>query len=146
MGFFILGKGMAFLLLPIEILIYAVTICSCSAGQMCRASGTVTERILFMDNITSKQRAYLRGLSNDLEAIIHVGKASLTPEITKSVDEALEKRELVKVAVLKNCFDDPYQMADIVSERTHSKVVSVVGKKFVLYRPSKKNPKIQLPK
>ncbi len=70
---------------------------------MCRASGTVTERILFMDNITSKQRAYLRGLSNDLEAIIHVGKASLTPEITKSVDEALEKRELVKVAVLKNC-------------------------------------------
>ena len=99
-----------------------------------------------MNNITSKQRAYLRGLANDLEAIIHIGKASLTPEITISVDEALEKRELVKLAVLKNCFDDPYELADILSERTHSKVVSVVGKKIVLYRPSNKNPKIQLPK
>ncbi|MCI9531029.1 MAG: ribosome assembly RNA-binding protein YhbY [Lachnospiraceae bacterium] len=97
-------------------------------------------------DITSKQRAYLRGLANDMDAIIHIGKASLTPEITKSVDEALEKRELVKLAVLKNCFDDPYQIADMVSERTRSNVVSVVGKKFILYRPSKKNPKIQLPK
>ena len=56
---------------------------------MCRASGTVTERILFMDNITSKQRAYLRGLSNDLEAIILDGLGRLTPAITKSLDECL---------------------------------------------------------
>ncbi len=99
-----------------------------------------------MDNITSKQRAYLRGLSNDLEAIIHVGKASLTPEITKSVDEALEKREIIKLSVLKNCFDDPNEIADTMAGRTRSGVVQVIGKKIVLYRPSKKNPKIKLPR
>lgn len=95
--------------------------------------------------ITSKQRAYLRGLSNNVTAIFQVGKASLTPEIVKSVDEALEKRELVKLSVLKNCFDDPNQIADMLAERTRSQVVSVIGKKIVLYRPAKKNPKIMLP-
>lgn len=96
--------------------------------------------------MTSKQRAYLKGLANNLNPIFQVGKASLTPEIIVAVDEALEKRELIKISVLKNCFDDSHELADIVSERTHSEVVQVIGKKIVLYRPAKKNPKIELPK
>ena len=73
------------------------------------------------------------------------GKASLTPSVTDAVNDALEKRELVKISVLKNCFDDPKELANILAERTHSNVVQVIGKKFVLYRPSKKAPKIELP-
>lgn len=95
--------------------------------------------------MTSKQRAYLKGLASNIDAIFQVGKASLTPELVTSVDEALEKRELIKVSVLKNCLDDPQEIAEILAERTHSTAVQVIGKKIVLYRPSKKKPQIVLP-
>lgn len=95
--------------------------------------------------LTSKQRAYLKSLSAKIEPIFQIGKSSLTPSVTEAVSDALEKRELVKVSVLKNCFDDPKELADIVAERTHSAVVQVIGKKFILYRPSKKAPRIELP-
>ena len=97
-------------------------------------------------DLTSKQRAYLKGLANSMDSIFQVGKASLTPEIIQAVDEALEKRELIKLSVLKNCFDDPNEIADIMAERSKSQVVQVIGKKIILYRPAKNNPKIQLPK
>ncbi len=96
-------------------------------------------------NLTSKQRAYLKGLSSQIEPIFQIGKSSLTPSLTEAVQDALEKRELVKISVLKNCFDDPKELADTVADRTHSAVVQVIGKKFILYRPSRKNPKIELP-
>ncbi len=96
-------------------------------------------------DLTSKQRAYLKSLSTNIDTIFQIGKASLTPAITNAVDDALEKRELVKISVLKNCFDDPRELAEMVAERTHSNVVQVIGKRFILYRPSKKAPKIELP-
>lgn len=96
--------------------------------------------------ITSKQRAYLKNLANEITPVFQVGKASLTPELVAGVEEALEKRELIKLSVLKNCFDDPKEIANTVAERTRSQVVQVIGKKIILYRPSKKTPKIQLPK
>lgn len=94
--------------------------------------------------MTSKQRAYLKGLAMNLDPIYQIGKASLTPEVTEGVMEALEARELIKVGVLKNCIDDPREIAEVLSERTHSTVVQVIGKKIVLYKESKKK-KIQLP-
>lgn len=97
-------------------------------------------------DMTSKQRAYLKSLANNMDSIFQVGKSSLTPEIVKAVDEALEKRELIKISVLKNCFDDPHELADTIASRTHAQVVHVIGKKIVLYRPSKKKPKIELPR
>ncbi len=96
--------------------------------------------------MTSKQRSYLKGLASNMTPIFQIGKASLTPEIVTALDEAIEKRELIKVSVLKNCADDPHEIAEIIAERTKSQVVVVIGKKIVLYRPSKKNPKIELPK
>lgn len=96
--------------------------------------------------MTSKQRAYLKGLANDLNPIFQVGKASLTPEVTEAVSEAFGTRELLKIAVLKNCMDDPNEIAAIISERTHSHVVQVIGKKIILYKPDPKDPKIILPK
>lgn len=90
--------------------------------------------------MTSKERAALRSAAHHLEPIINVGKESLTPEVTAAVDEALEARELIKIGVLKNCFDDPHEIAEIVAERTGSQVVQVMGKKITLYRY---NPKIK---
>ncbi len=83
----------------------------------------------------------------NLEAIFQIGKSSLTPELTAAVAEALEARELIKISVLKNCADDSRELAQIVSERTHSQVVQVIGKKIILYKPAKdeKKRKIQLP-
>ena len=96
--------------------------------------------------MTSKQRAYLKGLANDLNSIFQVGKARLTPEVTEAVSEAFRTRELLKIAVLKNCMDDPKEIASIIAERTHSQVVQVIGKKIILYKPDPKDPKIILPK
>ena len=96
--------------------------------------------------LNSKQRAYLMSMASKQQAIFQVGKASLTPEIISSVDAALEKRELVKISVLKNCFDDPKEIAQMKAERTRSQVVQVIGKKIILFRVSKKKPVIELPK
>ncbi len=96
--------------------------------------------------MTSKQRAYLKGLAMTMDPIINVGKSSVTPELIISVDEVIEKRELIKISVLKNCLDDPKIIAQTIAERTKSQVVQVIGKKIVLYRMNKKKPKIELPK
>ena len=97
--------------------------------------------------MTSKQRAYLKGLAMTMDPVFQVGKNSITPEVTEAVREALAARELIKVAVLKNCADDPKEMAQLLAERTQSQVVQVIGKKIVLYKEGRdKNKRIELPK
>ena len=94
--------------------------------------------------LNSKQRAYLKGLASVLEPVLQIGKGSLTPEVTESVAEAFNNRELVKITVLKNCFDNPKELASVLAERTHSTVVQVIGKKIVLYKENKDKKKIEL--
>lgn len=96
--------------------------------------------------LTSKQRAYLGSEASTLSPIFQIGKASLTPELIMALDEALEKRELIKISVLKNCADDPREIAGIIAERTRSDVVKVIGKKIILFRQAKKNAKFELPR
>lgn len=93
--------------------------------------------------MTSKERAELKGLAMNIDTIINIGKSSLTPEITQSVAEALDKRELVKIGVLKNCIDDPNEIARILAERTKSEVIQVIGKKIVLYKKNTRKEKIK---
>ena len=95
--------------------------------------------------MTSKQRSYLKKLASSLDPIFQIGKSSLTPEVTEAIGESFNTKELIKVAVLKNCLDDPHEIAQMVAERTHSQVVQVIGRKIVLYKPDRKNPKIVLP-
>ena len=96
--------------------------------------------------MTSKQRAYLIGLAMNLDPIYNIGKAGITAEFTDGISEALEARELIKISVLRNCADDPKELARILAERTQSETVQVIGKKIVLYRESKEHKKIELPK
>lgn len=84
--------------------------------------------------MTSKERAYLKGLAMNIDPILHIGKSSLTDEIVNAVIEVLEARELIKIAVLKNCLDDPKEIAQAIAENTRSEVVQVIGKKIVLYK------------
>lgn len=98
--------------------------------------------------MTSKQRAYLKSIAGTMDSIFQVGKGSITPEIVEAISEALEKRELIKISVLKNCADEPKDLAQIISERTRSQIVQVIGRKIVLYKqnPKKEKQKILLPK
>ena len=95
--------------------------------------------------MTTKQRAYLKSLASTMDPIFQVGKAGAAPELVNALDDALEKRELIKINVLNNCAEDLRDIAEVIASRTHSQVVQVIGRRIVLYRPSKK-PQIQLPR
>lgn len=96
--------------------------------------------------MTSKQRAHLKSLASVIDPILQIGKSSLTPEYIEAVREAFNTRELIKIKVLKNCLDDPREMAQIIADRSGAEVVQVIGRKIVLYKPDKDKPKIMLPK
>ena len=91
--------------------------------------------------MTSKQRAYLKGLAMNMSPVFQIGKSSVTPELVQALDDVLEARELIKVTVLNNCMDDPRELAETVAGRTRSEVVQVIGTKIVLYRPAKNEEK-----
>jgi len=94
--------------------------------------------------ITSKQRSYLRSLAIKLEPIFHVGKNGIEDAFLKQVAEALEARELIKIAVLDNSEYTSRQASDYICEKLHCDGVQSIGKKVVIYRKSNKNPKIEL--
>ena len=96
--------------------------------------------------LTSKQRAYLKSLAAELDPVFQIGKEGVSPEITNAISETFNTHELVKITVLKNCLEDVKEVAVTVSERTRSDLVQVIGRKFVLYKPFKDDPKIILPK
>ena len=98
--------------------------------------------------MTTKQRAYLKGLAMNIDPIFQCGKSSITPEFVAAVTEALEKRELIKISVLQNCADDPKELGIMIAERTRAQLVQVIGKKIVIYKQAKeeRNRKIELPR
>ena len=85
-------------------------------------------------------------LANSIDPIFNVGKGSVTPEMIEGINAALVKRELIKIGVLKNCVNEPKDIAQIIAERTHSSIVKVIGKKIILYKRNNKEPKIEFPK
>ena len=101
-------------------------------------------------DLTSKQRAQLRGLANSIDTILHVGKDGLGDNLVKQADDALEARELIKGRVLDNNIEyDARSAAAALAQATRSEVVQVIGTRFVLYRESHSKPKekrIQLAK
>ena len=99
-------------------------------------------------NLTSKERAYLRGLANTIDTIFQIGKGGICPNFYTQVDEALEKRELIKLCILENSDVDAKEAAELLARGTGSQSVQVIGRKIVLYRQAteKENRKIILPK
>jgi len=96
--------------------------------------------------LTSKQRAYLRGLAAKEDTIIHVGKGDLSENIIIQAKEALKARELVKGKVLENSTLSPKEVCDLLCQECRADGVQVIGSKFVLYKRNELNPVIELPK
>ena len=94
--------------------------------------------------LTSKQRAYLRGLANTMEAIFQVGKGGVNDALIAQVDDALRVRELIKVRVLETSPESVKEVAQAVAEGTKADVVQVIGSRFVLFRRNPKESKIEL--
>lgn len=95
--------------------------------------------------LTSKQRAYLRGLGNELDPIFQIGKGGLSEEIINQLDAAIEARELIKVRVLKSCLEDSADLAEEIAQALEADVVQKIGKSFLLYREALEEPQIRLP-
>ncbi len=96
--------------------------------------------------LNSRQRAQLRGMANGYDTILHIGKGGIVDTVVKQADDALTARELIKCCVLEACELTSREAADVLSEKTHSDVVQVIGSKFILYRQNKENKKIILVK
>ena len=94
-------------------------------------------------DLTSKQRAQLRGLANGIDTILHVGKDGMGDNLIKQADDALEARELIKGRALENSLLSAREAAEALAKATRSEVVQVIGSRFVLYRESHSKPKDQ---
>ena len=94
--------------------------------------------------MTTKQRAHLRSLANNIEPILHIGKDGINDNLIKQAWDALEARELVKAALLRSApYDSAREACDALCAAVHAEPVQVIGNKFVMYRKSRK-PKIVL--
>lgn len=96
--------------------------------------------------MTSKQRAYLRGLANTIDAIFQIGKSGISDNLINQLSDALEARELIKISVLETAPANAKTLGVEIAEATNSILVQTVGSKITLYRPRKKDSKIVLPK
>lgn len=99
--------------------------------------------------LTSKQRAYLRGMANSYDTILIVGKGGIVDTVIKQTEDALKARELFKGKVLETCELSSREVADQLAEKVGADVVQVIGSKFILYKPNpdkKKDERIRLPK
>ena len=96
--------------------------------------------------ITGKQRSYLRKLGQQLDPMVFIGKAGLTENIKKELENNFEARELVKVKLQEGADLDAKTVANELAEELGAEFVQAIGRKFVLYRESKENKQIELPK
>ncbi|MGF6376027.1 RNA-binding protein [Clostridiales Family XIII bacterium PM5-7] len=96
--------------------------------------------------ISSKQRSYLRGLAHNIDPTVYIGKQGLTENVIKEMDRGLELRELVKVKLQEGADLSPKEVANEIAETLQAEFVQAIGRKFTLYRESKENKQIELPK
>lgn len=96
--------------------------------------------------MTSKQRSYLKGLAMSKQAIFQLGKGDIDENFITQIDTALEARELIKITTLPSHLEGPHAAAVTLAEATGAEIVQVIGSKIVLYRESRENKKIELPK
>lgn len=96
--------------------------------------------------ITGKQRSYLKGLAQKIEPTVYIGKQGITENVIKEMEVGYEVRELVKVKLQEGCLMDTKEAANEVAAATGAEFVQAIGRKFVLYKESKENKQIVLPR
>lgn len=95
--------------------------------------------------LTGKQKRFLRSKAHHLNAIFQVGKIGVNDNMILQINDALEKRELIKVNVLQNCLEDKEIVAQQLTEGTEAELVQIIGNQIVLYKESVENKQIKLP-
>lgn len=96
--------------------------------------------------LTGKQKRYLRAMGNEMVPILQVGKGGITETVVTQTNQTIEARELIKGRVLQNCMEEPKSVAAELADQTGSELVQVIGRNFLLYKPSKDKPVIELPR
>ena len=96
--------------------------------------------------ITSKQRSYLRSLAHNIDPTVYIGKAGVTDNVIKEIDQCLEARELVKIKLQEGAELDAKTVANELASGLRAEFVQAIGRKFTLYRESKENKQIELPR
>lgn len=101
---------------------------------------------MLKNNLTGKQKAFLRSLGMNEEPIVFIGKEGVSPTVVKAAREAIQKRELIKVRVLPSVLESPKDMITVLAERSGANLVQVIGRNGLLFRRNNEKPKIDLPK
>ena len=96
--------------------------------------------------LTGKQKRYLRSLAHHLDPIFQVGKGGYNDHLVRHIEEAIEKRELLKISVLNNSDEDPKALGAGLAEAAGAELVQVIGKTIVLYKESRDNKTLELPR
>lgn len=96
--------------------------------------------------LTGKQKSFLRSKAHHLSPIFQVGKGGVNENMVKQIEEVLEARELIKVSILQNCEDDRDTVAEQLSRGARAELVQVIGNTIVLYKESRENKQLVLPR
>ena len=94
--------------------------------------------------LTSKQRAQLRAIANGIDTIVHIGKDGITENLIKQANDALLAREIIKCAIQQNCPLTAKEALNELCAELGAEPIQCIGRRFVMYRPSKENPRIVL--
>jgi len=100
---------------------------------------------LLRNSLTGKQKSFLRSLGQKLEPVVMMGKEGVTPTVVQAAQEAIKKRELIKVRVLQNCMEEPEDAITMLAERADVNLVQIIGRNGLLFKRNYEKPKIELP-
>lgn len=95
--------------------------------------------------LTGKQKRYLRSMAHHLQPIFQIGKGGTNEQVIRHIQEALERRELIKVSILNNNMDDPQEIAEELAQGAGAELVQLIGRTIVLYKESREYKQIELP-
>ena len=95
--------------------------------------------IVTSENITSKQRSKLKSIAANLSPVTQIGKGGITENLLKTLSDALDAHEIIKVTILDNVDEDPKNLAENVAELLEAVCVIVIGRKAVFYRYSRRD-------
>ncbi|UAL51113.1 MULTISPECIES: ribosome assembly RNA-binding protein YhbY [Metabacillus] len=96
--------------------------------------------------LTGKQKRFLRAEAHHLNPIFQVGKGGVNENMIQQIADVLEVRELIKVSILQNCEEDRDSVAEALSKGAKAELVQVIGNTIVLYKESKENKQLKLPR
>ena len=101
---------------------------------------------MIKNTLTGKQKSFLRSMGMTMDPIVNIGKEGVTPTVVTAAQEATKKRELIKVRVLQNCFEEPRDAIETLADRSNANLIQVIGRNGLLFRRNFDKPKIELPK